>query len=546
MSPEQIKILEEAKRQGLTKEQAMAKVFMPIIQPKDVGRFAGSGSDIKDAGKSLWADFRGRASNIREGFAAGGRGEQTPIETGAQMAGNIIGGIGDTAFRGIQAVTTPFMKESEEEAIATGVSKAVEATGIPQAISETSARTQRNIFGGLGFLEGLTVGVGSTATKPVTKGIKDTIQRLTAEQITSNYTNRLRNQINNPNLPPKAKEELANASLNFKEKMIGLRPDEKKRLQEMGEAKITEYLDATHLRNISDTPIPNSPLPANVWGPQELGNHYVQQAFDKLSEVMNNTGSEIGRTRTKLASVKLQQPQVDTISNAFDQQIAKLGLGIKNGKIVELPNKISPTKGSDINAIQSLYDDFLKFKQSPTIENAYALRTNFDAKIKFGQSAREVSNAVDPLSKSIRSSIAEQSAKVIGKESADELKKYSEFMDAFGDLKSFTDRSAGSEYLLRLVLSGRGREARDLVETIKTHTGVDLMDDATAMKIAVARFANENQQNMFKQEVTRAGFDVVALFQGNPTGLIDMGLRKLREAAIDEEKVIKNTANLLE
>ena len=252
--------------------------------------------------------------------------------------------------------------------------------------------------------------------------------------------------------------------------------------------------------------------------------------------------SEIGKTRAKLAPIKLQQPQIDVISNTFKTQIESLGLTVKNGAVVEMPNKIAKTTGSDINAIQSLYDDFLKFKQSPTIENAYALRTNFDAKIKFGQSARDVSNAVDPLSRSVRSAIAGESAKVIGKENAVELKKYSDFMDAYGDLKAFTDRSAGSEYLLRLVLSGRGREARDLVDTIKVHTGIDLMNDATAMKIAVERFANESQQNLFKQEVTRAGYDIAGMFEKGPVGMIGTVAQRLAEYGIDAENVIKATA----
>lgn len=545
LTEQQKQQLLEAKAMGLTKEQALARVFRNTTSQ---GRETISGDikeDLTSSFMGVGRDLNQRAGNIIEGFRAGARGEQTPIETGAQMAGNILGGAGDIASRGIQAVTTPFLKQSQEEAIVDGVGKAVNATGIPEAISKTSERTQRNITGGLGLFEGLTAGTAGIATKPVTGTIRNTLNRVlgrgqvttpspqTVEQVVDTATRSLQRQANEPNLSPRAREEAATAALTFKEKWIGLTPDVKSRLQEMGPAKLQEYLDAVHTRNIDDT----APTP------YEVGSRNVQTAQERLESALSDTGAGIGQTRQKLATYRFQQPQVEAIDRAFVGELNRLKLTIKNGEITQPSGTISSANNGDIVALNNLYKDLLTFKQSPTLENAIALRTNLDGKIKFGKSARDVSNEVDPLARSVRSTIAKEAAKTVGKENAALLKQYSDFMDAYGDLKSFTDRAAGGEYLLRLVLSGRGGDSRQLIQTIKEYTGVDLMNDATAMKVATETLGNQNTQNLFKQEITRAGFDVVDAVGSGPKGLLELGARKLIEYGIDPEDVLKATAS---
>jgi hypothetical protein len=560
LTEQQRQQLLQAKAQGLTKEQAIASVFSTSL-PKSTfpeTRFGDFGQDFVSSFQGVGTDLFQRGQNIRQGFQAGARGEQTPFETGAQMAGNVLGGAGDIAFRGVQAVTTPFLRESEERAIEGGFNKALEATGLPQAIAETSPRTQRNIVGGLGLFEGATAGLGTTAIKPVTSRVSNFFNRVTGrvpeggatpptpqitpERIGTNLEKRYRTAANDPNLTPAEKQAAAEAALTVREKWIGLRPDEKKRLQEMGEGKISEYIDAVHLRNVSDTPVPNQTMPEGVWGAQELGNYYVEQAFDGLKKQLDDTGSEIGLTRRKLGTVKLQQPQVQAIDNAFSSQLDNLGLTVRNGQVVELPNRISPAVSGDISVMQSLYEDLLKFKQSPTVTNAYDLRANFDSRIKFNKSAREASNAVDPVSRQVRKVIADETARVIGKQNAAELQRYSQFMDAYSDVRSYVDRSAGSEFLLRRALSGLGREQRDVLDAIKTHTGIDLMNDATAMKIALERFGNEAQQNLFKQEVSRAGMDIASVMSGSPVGIGAVALQRLAQFGIKEEDIIKAAA----
>jgi hypothetical protein len=166
----------------------------------------------------------------------------------------------------------------------------------------------------------------------------------------------------------------------------------------------------------------------------------------------------------------------------------------------------------------------------------------FDGKIKFGKSASEVSNSVDPLSRSVRTAIADEAAKIVGPSNAAELTDYSDFMDAFGDLKSYTDRAAGGEYLLRLVLSGRGGDSRKLIEIVKKYTGIDLMNDATAMKVATDVLGNDNTKNLFRQDIQRAGLDAASVLTGNPIGWGSIAWKWAVEKGIDPEEVLKKAA----
>jgi len=545
LTTEQRDILLNAKARGLSKQQGMALAFKQTPNQPQGGRFSDAGEDVSSAFKGAGSDLKQRYSNIGQSFLASEQGKQTPIETGAQFAGNVLGAGGDLAFRAAQGVVTPFMKESEERAVQSGVEKVFEP--VAEKIAEQSPRTQRNITGALGLFEGVTAGLGTAATKPVTstvgrlinkfKGGADNVPtpqvaKRTPEQVFQQADEGLRRQANDPNLSPTEQEAAANSALTFKERYIGLTPDVKARLAEMGPDKLQEYLDVTHLRNISD----KNP------GPYEVGANNVRAAEEQLTKVLNETGSGIGQTRQKLGTFKMSQPQVQNIDRIFKGELERLGLTIRNGQVVQKANAISPAGSGDINALNNLLQDVNTFKQSPTLANAIDLRKNFDAKIKFGKSARDISNEVDPLSRAVRSTIAKEAGRTVGTENAALVTQYSDFMDAYGDLRSFTNRAAGGEYLLRLVLSGRGGEARKLIDTIKEYTGVDLMNDATAMKVANQTLGNENTQNLFRQEVTNAGYDAASVITGSPTGIASVLGKRLLDMGISAEDVLKAAA----
>ena len=175
-------------------------------------------------------------------------------------------------------------------------------------------------------------------------------------------------------------------------------------------------------------------------------------------------------------------------------------------------------------------------KQSPDLERLIDLRNLFDSKIKFAKTVREVSSALDPLSRTIRKQIADTAAEIVGKSEAGNLKKYSEFIDAYNELKSYTDRKAGAEFLLKQVLSERGRTPREVMKTIQDITGIDLMDDAVMSSIATDLIGNARQKGLFRQEIIKAGLDTQAVLRGDPKGAIELMSKLFKKGFVNEEK----------
>ena len=315
--------------------------------------------------------------------------------------------------------------------------------------------------------------------------------------------------------------------LNVGEKVIGLTKDVKRRISGKT-SKMQEYIDIAKTRNVDDL----APTP------YEYGSQQVSKAVTEMENVLNTTGSKIGQTRTKLGTYKADTTQLAKIENVLNQQADKLNLKIDKGVISQKAGTVAKVGSGDIKALQEIYDNLLTVKSSPTLKNLIDFRGSVDSRINFGKMAREVSGEIDPLARQVRKQIADVGAELVGKTEAQNLAKYSEFMDAYNGLLSYTNRQAGGEYLLRLILSGRGGEARTLVNTIKEFTNIDLMDDATMMKLVTDYLGNEGQKNLFRQEITKAGLDANRILRGDVTGIVGSAVEKAGDVLFDPEKVL--------
>ena len=315
----------------------------------------------------------------------------------------------------------------------------------------------------------------------------------------------------------------------LKEKFIDLTPAQKKRLQQAGPQKTQEYIDVINARNLDDT------LPTAY----EYGGDKVRGAVENMEKILNDVGSDIGKTRNKLSTIQTPQVQIDNIEALFNKELEGLNLAIRNGTIAQKTGTVSRVASQgDIKALSRLYNDFLAFKQSPDLTTLIDLRSSFDNVINFGKRANEVSNSVDPLSRAMRKKLADSAATIVGKEKAIDVARYSDVIDAINELRSYTDRRAGGEYLLRLVLSGRGGEARGIIRTVKDITGIDLMDDAVLMTLTTDMLGTQAQKTLFAQQITQSGLDVAKAIKGDPSAVI----RLLKEYGIDVEKTLIEAA----
>lgn len=335
-----------------------------------------------------------------------------------------------------------------------------------------------------------------------------------------------------------AEAEAKNIPLSIPDRLIGLTPDLKQTLAKAGPKKTQRYVDVVMARNQGATLADGTPIPSAT----SYGAERVYQTQQKVENVLNDTGSEIGKFRNKVATVEVPRDSVTGLKNTIDSQLGKLNLRIQDGQVTQVKGSIKKAKSGDIKAIKELYDNYKIFSQSPTIENLIDLRSVFDSNIKFGKRVNDVSSDLDPLSRAIRSEIASINRSVIGKEQANLLQKYSDTIDALQELRSYTERRAGSEFLLKRVLSERDREVRQLLKTIEDITGDDLLEDATLVKVTTDLLGNSQQKGLFRQEITNAGGDLVKILGGDKVGVISSIIDKGSRALLNEEDIIIRAA----
>lgn len=329
-------------------------------------------------------------------------------------------------------------------------------------------------------------------------------------------------------LPSEARQitEEATSKPNLLERWAGIRPDIKNRIKGKQD-KLKEYFDVAHARNNFDT------LPT----PLEHGAKNVDNAVSKLEAVLNDTGSDIGKFRQKVSTYQANIDQVGLVETKFNNELSRLNLEVKNGVIRQKAGTVTKVNSeSEIKALNELYGDLQTVKSGPNLERLIDLRNLFDSKINFAKSSREVSSSLDPLSRNVRKQIADVSAEIVGKSEAVNLQKYSEFMDAYNNLRSFTDRKAGAEFLLKQVLSEKGGASREVIQAVKDITGIDLMDDAVMAQIATDLIGNSAQKGVFRQEITKAGLDASRVLRGDPSGAIDLLYSLGKKGLINEEK----------
>jgi hypothetical protein len=330
----------------------------------------------------------------------------------------------------------------------------------------------------------------------------------------------------------RAKAEAEAPELSIQEKWLGIEPSFKKKIQDEPEM-MSEYINVVKARN-EDIDLPSV---------YEFAGDKARRAVDDMDKLLNSTGSQIGKTRQKLGSYSLDNDMIMAVQDTFANQLTKLNLKLVEGRVVPVAGKVRIATTAEIKNLQDLMDGINTLKQSPNLTNAIDLRNVFDKNINFAKSAREISNALDPVSKAVRKEIADQTAKIIGKTEAGNLQQYSDFMRAYDELKSFTDRNAGGEYLLRVFLSGRGGDASKVIKTVAEYTGRDLSKDAVMMSLVTDLLANKTQKNLFAQEITKAGVDVARILSGDPTGFISVATDVAKKKILDPENILRKASS---
>ncbi len=532
----------------------------------DVGEFA---TGVFEAGRERF----GRAKEAVEA-GVGIEATQTPIESGVQVAGQVTGLVGDIVGEGVVGLGKLLLTGEEEERVAETIKntletetgrKAVEAfkAGAEQfeQFRQENPRAARNLEAVGNIVETMADFLGFGVAKKGLRPVKELAEKVVVRgaEVTAKETERVGRGIgqlfgrkvepiqSTEDLVSKADEiigkdpeaaakirgrvEAEKPRLTIKEKFAGIKPDIKKRIAGKHE-ELKEYFDTAHSSVLDDT------LPTVF----DLANAKVEETSKLLNKAINEVGSEIGKARKKISGIRVSSDDARRATDVFDAELEKLNLEIDKGKIKQITGKPVVIGSGEIKTLQTLRENLELIKQNPTIDNVLENRFIFDDRINFAKRSGEVSGAVDPMARKIRGTLADINAKTVGKQNAKDLEKYSLAKQAQKELSGFVDKRAGSEFLLRLALSGRGREARDIIRTIKEITGKDLMDDANFLQITTELISNDRTKNLFRKEIERAGLDVASAITGGKVGAINFIFEKAKQSFVDTEKQLLITA----
>jgi len=185
--------LAELKQQGYSLQEALgfiasarlgtgsSKVERDLKEAQPDSALNDVGEDIATGAKGVISDIRQRGENVSEALGAQFRNEQTPLETIAQVGGNLIAAPFDIAARGATTVAKLFVPQSTEDKIRKATQKLLEKTGLPEFMAGLSPRARRDLEAGIdigGALLGGAAGKGGiNAALKISKEAKQTAKQ---------------------------------------------------------------------------------------------------------------------------------------------------------------------------------------------------------------------------------------------------------------------------------------------------------------------------------------------------------------------------------
>ena len=301
---------------------------------------------------------------------------------------------------------------------------------------------------------------------------------------------------------PKTKKAEAEAPIiTFGQKIAGIRPDIKKRIQGKTE-EFDEFLDVAKARNFDDT----------LDSALSHASKSVIEVRDILNKKLSDTGQGIGKFRKKLETIKANPEEIQKTIAVLSKQVEGKGLTINDkNKLVQAKGRETIFSDREIVELQGMLDSLLRLKGDPKSLRIIDNRINIDKKIKFAKSAREISNELDPIARAVRNDLARINREIVGVEQSAQLKRFSELNDLMDDLSKLTSKGQNAEFLLKRVLSERDRLPKEVLKAIKEETGIDLLDKAQFAQIVTELVGNPQTTGLFRQEIEKAGLSVVSL-----------------------------------
>ena len=460
---------------------------------KDVSRgLTETGDDIIETGKGIFSSLKDRAVNIKDAFGRSNRGEQTNLETGAQLAGNTVGAVFDTGFELAKGAVKSTFTQANEDAVANAVKSGIQKVadtknpfnslvgnyGDTDTLGEQlggfidglSDRQKANLDAGMNIAEVLTLG-GATPALRVGKDIVDTAIDLTTEGVKNfsknfntkkvDFSNPIERQVfeevvNEPEFKIETKQGMDNVvdySNSLREriqKQVG-----SKNVQPQIETSFRRFLDGTENRGdalgLYDEYIPLAKKavkdiyadpPISKIG-NEMGNEFM-----KVVQQRRDVGKIMGE---ELNNVRTSTTDISNSSAAFRDLLEEQGMGLNNltGELRVLDNiQGTSLADSDIKLLKGFAQELQALGSNPTV-------LQLDNTIRRVQANTDIGKQTSGITKTTngeRIMIATLTDMVDRLKQTPGLAKYAEARETYSSLSNFIKE--GEKHLGKLTQSG--------------------------------------------------------------------------------------------
>jgi hypothetical protein len=363
------------------------------------------------------------------------------------------------------------------------------------------------------------------------RGVDDIADLNQTFKVRSSELKNLESPINAENLSPSemlALSERTSVKASPRQKMIGIGDDEAKVIRENPEMT-REFIDVAKARNL------NTKSPALL----EYATTKIDEATELLNKTLKDTGSEIGKFREMFGDKLANTNEVPRVFEAFENNLKKLNLYLDNGEVKQIKTAVKNSTNSDVAVLQEFYDNLSLLKENPSLKNIIDNRISIDNRINFAKDSSEVSGAIDPIARDLRSVLADINVKSVPADQAAAIAEYSNYMEAIEKLNSFTKNKTGKEFLLKQVLSERGRNARNIIDIVRKYTGVDLNDVAVLSKKITDLIGNDSQKGLFNQEIKNSVGGVIDAVRGRGNSAVGFFIDKAFTKYNNAEKILK-------
>lgn len=491
----------------------------------------GTGIGIAQAFSDQQQEIRDIEQDVASGELGVGRGFLRQVGASARGIGRAIGS-------GVVGLGRTLLPESTEKAIESAVQRVgrgaqrtfdlvPEDAPIKLAISDIQEFAENNPVIAQDIKDLLSAGelvTGAAGAGAAAKAAIPALKRATFDLPDSDgLANSIADSISNDNKtiiqiandfdlePEVINKAIDPTRLTKKEIDAGITPSIKRQIQGKAD-ELDLYFEQARKNNLDNREL--SPIAFGA----ERANEIVEEIQDKLRD----TGSQIGKDRQKVASVKVPVDDVQKIIDDFDTDLKVAGLQVGNqGVLTQAGGRTTSLTPTEIKKLTEFRGDLLALKADPRTQRLIDVRDKFDNQINFAKSAREVSNQLDPFARKVRANVAEINRGVLGAEKSAQLERFSELATFIDDWNKTAGRQGErTELFLRRLLSSKDRLNKDLVELIEKETGKDLLDVAQFSHIATEVLGGPSSQSLLRQQITNSNLDVVDLLQTNVAGLV--------------------------